>query len=730
MPLPSPLFSEQISLPKLSDLMPLMDQDLLKVRTIFLNEGDPEAKRQEILNYFHQTFSLYEKLFECLLDENTFYFRPNPLRQPLIFYYGHTSVFFINKLNITGHINERVDPLLESLLAIGVDEMSWDDLNETRTDWPSQQRVKDHRDATRNIVDHFIKTCPISFPIGWEDPLWIVMMGIEHERIHLETSAVLIRELPIEQVKPHPFWSNICKEIGPAPQNELLPVYGPTQIKLGKTRNNPFYGWDNEYGYQHHTVNSFSASQYLVSNQEYLAFVEADGYLKRKYWSEEGWNWVVYKQATQPACWIQKGTEYFYRTMLEEIEMPWNWPVDVNYLEAKAFCNWKSEETGRRLRLPTEAEWRVLRQSIAHLDQPTWDHAPGNLNLEYYASACPVDQFRFPGGFYDIIGNGWQWTETPIDGFEGFQVHPAYDDFSVPTFDGKHNIFKGGCWISTGNYAIQDSRYAFRRHFLQHSTIRYVEGDDLVLTEPNVYETDQMVSQYIEFHYGDIYFNVPNFPKQCADLCIEYMKDHKKEKALDLGCATGRSSYELARAFDHVDALDFSARLIQMPTQLQKNGHQRYVIQDEGELVSYKEILASDLALEPVLHKVHFTQGDACNLLAKYTGYDLIFAGNLIDRLYEPAEFLNSIHQRLEPQGFLILTSPYTWLNEFTQRDHWVGGFKATTGENYTTLDGLKDILAPHFNFIANQDVPFVIRETRRKFQHTVSEMTVWQRKS
>ena len=74
------------------------EDDLLKTRTTILNDGDPEKKRQEILEYFHKSFTLYESIFECLAGDEAFYARANPLRHPLIFYYGHTSVFFINKL--------------------------------------------------------------------------------------------------------------------------------------------------------------------------------------------------------------------------------------------------------------------------------------------------------------------------------------------------------------------------------------------------------------------------------------------------------------------------------------------------------------------------------------------------------------------------------------------------------------------------------------------------------
>ena len=692
-----------------------------------LGGDNPEVTRAKILDYFHNTFSTYESLFECLNGDAAFTARANPLRHPLIFYYGHTAVFFMNKLNVAGAITERLDPKMESMLAIGVDEMSWDDLDEKNYHWPKPAEVKAYRDKVRAAVDKFIRTADLTLPVSWESPFWIVMMGIEHERIHLETSAVLIRELPLQHVKPHAVWGRLCRESGAAPQNELLPVKGG-EITLGQTREEPYYGWDNEYGHQAETVKDFKASKFLVSNREYLAFVEEGGYSTQKYWTDEGWRWANFRKAQHPVFWVRQGDTYKYRAMLEVIDMPWNWPVDVNQLEAKAFCNWMAEKTGKNIRLPSEAEWHALARNIQQ-EQPEWTKAPGNINLEHYMSACPVDKFAFDGGFYDIIGNAWQWTETPIDGFEGFEVHPAYDDFSTPTFDGRHNIFKGGCWISTGNYALTTARYAFRRHFFQNSGIRYVEGEDVSLPEPNVYETDGIVSQYIEFHYGDEYYGVPNFAKACAELCLKFTDGGKRDRALDIGCATGRSSFELAREFAHVDAIDFSARLIQMPARLQAVGRQRYIVHDEGELVTYKEFVADTLNLGDKINNVSFMQGDACNLAAKYTGYDLIFAGNLIDRLYDPEKFLKMIPSRLNAGGTLILASPYTWLAEFTERPKWIGGFKAPTGESFTTLDGLKKILGDQFVLQHTLDVPFVIRETRRKFQHTLSEMSVWKKK-
>jgi 5-histidylcysteine sulfoxide synthase/putative 4-mercaptohistidine N1-methyltranferase len=699
--------------------------DLRTTRTTILNEGDPEQKRAEILEYFHRTFDLDEKLYDTLRYDDTFYLRADRLRHPLIFYFGHTATFFINKLTIARVIETRINPRFESMFAVGVDEMSWDDLDERHYDWPTRQEVKAYRDRARALVDGLIRTLPLTLPITWESPWWGIMMGIEHERIHLETSSVLIRQLPLDQTVQLPFWE-ICTEAGEPPANGLVPVAGG-KVSLGKSREHPLYGWDNEYGAHEADVAGFKAGRYLVSNREFLPFVEAGGYRERRWWDEEGWNWREFRQADHPLFWIKVGDGWQLRTMASEIDLPWNWPVEVNCLEAKAFCTWKSEQTGLPIRLPTEDEWNRLRDLCDIPDQPWWDKAPGNINLEYWSSSCPVDRFR-TGDFYDVIGNVWQWTETPIYPFHGFAIHPWYDDFSTPTFDTRHNLIKGGSWISTGNEATRDSRYAFRRHFFQHAGFRYVESAAEVVIHRDQYETDALSAQYCDAHYGPERFGVPNFSVALAGVCRELMADRPKGHALDLGCAVGRASFELAREFDRVTGLDFSTRFFRLAARMQEEGYLRYALPEEGEIVSFHEVALSELGLEQVRERVQFYQADACNLPEKFTGYDLVLAANLIDRLYSPRRFLSTIHERMNPRGLLVITSPYTWLEEYTKKEEWLGGYR-DAGEPVWTLDGLAEALSPRFRMVgAPRDVPFVIRETRRKFQHTVAELTVWER--
>lgn len=703
---------------------PLLSRTTLFTRTPNLRDNDEAGMRRVLREYFLDTFNTYESLFECLANDQAFYTKSIRLRHPLIFYYGHTATFFVNKLLLTRMISERLNHRFESMFAVGVDEMSWDDLNDAHYQWPTPAEVKSYRDQVRALVLNLIDKAPLQLPVDWNNPWWAIIMGIEHERIHLETSSVLIRQHKLEFVKSSPNWQP-NRVTGMPPQNELVKV-SAGQVRLAKEKSDPFYGWDNEYGIHEADIPEFEAAKFLVSNQEFLQFVEAGGYRNAHNWEEEGKGWLGFTRAQHPTFWVKKTNGWYLRLMTEEVPMPWDWPVEVNYHEAKAFCNWKKSETGMAVRLPTEDEWYRL-YDTAGLTQVTENIANANVQLDHGASSCPVNYFPH-GEFYDVVGNVWQWTETPIYPFDGFEVHAIYDDFTTPTFDERHNLIKGGSWISCGNESLRSSRYAFRRHFFQHAGFRYVVSGEIKPVPSSHYETDKLVSEYAEFHYGDEYFGVPNFSKALVDLAVTALVDKPKRKALDLGCATGRATFELAKYFNHVTGVDFSARFINVGVQLASGETLRYTLADEGELVSYKSRSLAELGLAETKDNVEFSQGDACNLKTIFTGYDFILAANLIDRLYNPAKFLSAIHERLNIGGILMLTSPYTWLAEHTPREDWVGGFKKD-GESFTTLDGLKAHLGKHFRLIKGpEEVPFVIRETKRKFQHTLSEVTVWER--
>jgi 5-histidylcysteine sulfoxide synthase/putative 4-mercaptohistidine N1-methyltranferase len=689
--------------------------------TINLSVGTIEEKRAEIKEYFLQTYELDEKLFDLLKNKDYLYKQPNRLRHPLIFYYGHTATFFMNKLNVSNIVSKRVNKNFESIFAIGVDEMSWDDLNKENYSWPTYEETKAYRDEVKELILDLIDNIEFTMPINWESPMWIILMGIEHENIHIETSSVLLRELDIKYLKEEELFE-YCNEFSEEyPKNELLEVKAGTVV-LEKNYENPvFYGWDNEFAFHKATIKDFKASKYLVSNGEFLEFVKEGGYSKLHYFSKDGLKWLDFTQAKYPTFWIKKDGKYYLREINRVVPLPLNYPVDINVYEAEAFCKYKSEKLGFEVRLPSEDEYYRLNDFVKAQEKEA------NIGLKYF-NQTPVDKYKMDD-FYDVVGNVWQWSITPTYPFDGFKTHPAYDDFTTPTFDDRHALMKGGSFISLGNEILRSARYAFRKHFFQHAGFRYVcsNNDYRTKLNDNVYETDEQISQYCEFHYGDEYYGVKNFPKNSVEVLTPYLKDIKRSKALDLGCSVGRSSFELAKHFDEVLGIDFSANFINVGVKLKKYDSLTFKVTTEGDLFDEKTVSLKDFDLNEIKEKVTFMQGDACNLKDLYVGYDLIFCSNLIDRLYYPQKFLEDIPNRVNKDGLLVLLSPYTWLEEYTPKQNWLGGFLKDNKE-VKTLDTLKENLKDRFELLNTIDVPFVIKETNRKFQHSLSQMSIWKR--
>ena len=204
------------------------------VRIPQLSGSDSEEIRAQVKAYFIHVYERYESLFTLLSQESVYYMKADRLRHPLIFYYGHTATFFINKLKLAKVIDDRIDPRLESLFAVGVDEMSWDDLDEVRYAWPTLEETRNYRKSVKEHLCELIDRLPLTLPITEDSPWWVILMGLEHENIHIETSSVLIRQLPLDLVCSSEQWKR-CERSGEAPGNQLLDVPG-SMVSLGKSK--------------------------------------------------------------------------------------------------------------------------------------------------------------------------------------------------------------------------------------------------------------------------------------------------------------------------------------------------------------------------------------------------------------------------------------------------------------------------------------------------------------
>ena len=619
----------------------------------------------------------------------------------------------------------------------------WDDLNEAHYSFPSYAETKQYRDTVRERILNYIDTVEFAMPITWESKIWPVIMGIEHERIHLETSAVLIRELPLDMVKPHPMWRACPYITDAAPQNELVEVASGT-VRVGReevlaTEQDSVYGWDVDYGVQSKEVAGFSASKFMVSNKEFHDFMQDGGYTTDAYWTEEGLGWRNFRKAERPHFWQLRKDEagndkLMYRMWAEEIELPWSWPAEVCNHEAKAFCNWKGAKTGKKIRLPTECEWSLLWDRFVAKDQWEWEEGTANVNLEAFMSPCPVDMHKH-GELYDVVGNLWHHTETPIGPLNGFKVHPLYDDFSMPTFDGDHAMQKGGCFISTGNEATRDARFGFRRHFYQFIGIRYIEGEEAD-EYADFYAADPVVDQYTEFHWGPrtAALGEEAFPVKLGKLVVEECTKHNVPLTLgmDVGCRSGRTSFTMAEDFDQVQGVDFSARYIMPGCQLRECQQTKWDVPTKGNLSEKRSILAADYELEELIHKTSFWQSDPCNLHPHLTGYSAVVVNlNLLERTMFPKDFLAKIHQRMEPKSLLVVACASEWKNFILKdlEERWVDGVLDAEGNPVTLEAGCDAQLLKNFQRVGKSVLPYSLPLTASSSVVGDCEVLVYLRK-
>lgn len=240
----------------------------------------------------------------------------------------------------------------------------------------------------------------------------------------------------------------------------------------------------------------------------------------------------------------------------------------------------------------------------------------------------------------------------------------------------------------------------------------------------DLYETQRLVDEYLLFHYGQDHEILPweNGPVSALRFPVrtvsELLPDSASPtRALDIGCATGRSSFELSRICQEVIGIDYSHAFIGAAQAIQSAGRLPCQIAGEGHAT---EPLTATLPDNIFPERVRFQQGDAMHLPETLGTFDLVHAANLVCRLTDPLRFLSRLPSLVNPGGYLLLTTPCTWLAEFTPPDHWPAG---------STLDWLTEILSPDFALIQQKDLPFLIREHARKFQWTVALGTSWQRR-
>ncbi|HWI58402.1 MAG TPA: methyltransferase domain-containing protein [Bacillota bacterium] len=240
----------------------------------------------------------------------------------------------------------------------------------------------------------------------------------------------------------------------------------------------------------------------------------------------------------------------------------------------------------------------------------------------------------------------------------------------------------------------------------------------------NPYTAEQYLREYLLFHYGQrrdlcpfrfVPTPVLRFHTRLREECLRPVDSAGATRGLDIGCGVGRFTFELGCVVDQVLGIDSSAPFIAAARQMARRQSLTIPVKQTG-----REAVVRRLMLPRALRqsRVQFQVGDALNLRAlDEKPFHVVAAINLLCRLPRPRQFLAQLGKWVLPGGQLLIASPYTWMEEWTAPNQWV------------TAKDMQALLCPQFRLVRRCDLPFLIREHRRKYQLGVSEVMVWERK-
>jgi iron(II)-dependent oxidoreductase len=435
------------------------------------------ARGSELLERLAAARVRTDELFD-LVRSDALYDRPIPERHRIIFYLGHLEAFDWNLLRERLVDEKAFHPQLDQLFAFGIDPVGGGLPADQPADWPSLKEVRHYTGHIRQTLDAAVEgvldSASESMPRSGEFPARVLLnVAIEHRLMHAETLAYMLHRLPLE------------RKLRKAPRLEL--VAQPVEARmieipagsatLGLSRNDPTFGWDNEYEQCAVAVPAFLIDQHKVTNRQYLQFMVAGGYENPIFWSEADWAWRTQHDITHPAFWSQSGDhqsgdhqsddQWYYQTMFDLVPLPLDWPAYVSHAEASAYARWAGKS------LPTEAHWhRAAYGSPGDSERPyPWGtEAPGlrhgNFDFQRWdpAPAAGGPEGRSAFGVADLVGNGWEWTSSLFEPFPAFEPFPFYPGYSANFFDGKHYVLKGG----SARTAACMLRRSFRNWFQPH----------------------------------------------------------------------------------------------------------------------------------------------------------------------------------------------------------------------------------------------------------------------
>ena len=307
---------------------------------------------------------------------------------------------------------------------------------------PTVEEVYRYRAYVDEQMAQLIKTASEE---NWANIATRLLIGLHHEQQHQELLLTDIKyNLAFNPLRP------AYREDLPIAPRRTAPLLNWLDYSGGLETigyEGEGFVYDNESPKHQVYVPPFRLASRLVTNGEYLEFIEAKGYQRPELWLSDGWSTINQMDWQAPLYWEQIDGQWWQMTLGGMRPLLADEPVcHISYYEADAFATWQQK------RLPTEVEWEIAARKLP---------IKGNLRDQGFWQPIVAEG---DGGLLQMYGDVWEWTQSPYTPYPGYRPQPG----ALGEYNGKFMcnqlVLRGGSCVTPSDHI----RPTYRNFFYPH----------------------------------------------------------------------------------------------------------------------------------------------------------------------------------------------------------------------------------------------------------------------